>query len=339
VSSCAESALRKQIRNAVKAFGARKRIGEDQGLLRDRRTFSEVVADYRSAEVAVHVTGSLLTGGPTRRFSRWWSLPDLAAGSDHHHDRLAYDGRRPSARAGVPGCRTATVTWGGRPSDFPVGGTEAVEGGPYRVLIPPDLLARKMRELEGLPVLAAEDLVSHRGSKRVGTFVSGWTEPALIDGEPALAGRASGFLDRGRAGELVERIVSEARRGGMGFSYDVRAVGFRPTVVSGETVFELAEFEWRGATVVRRGSAAYGFTQLAAARTRRENPLSFNQERALMLAAARVAPGGSLTAATCADVLAAVDSDGSLSRGEKDAIRRVLGPMKRRLHRREARFR
>lgn len=160
----------------------------------------------------------------------------------------------------------ATVTYAGKPSDHPVGGTEEIEGGPYKVMIPQVLLEAKIGELVGKAVFASEDLAGHAHSVKVGQFTDAWTEARVLPGskETVTAARASGFLDDRRYKQLVDRIVAEARNDQMGFSYDLKDVKFEVAVVDGEPVLELTDFVWRGATALRREAAAYELTQLAA---------------------------------------------------------------------------
>lgn len=177
----------------------------------------------------------------------------------------------------------ALVTYGGRASSHPVGGTEQLKDGPYRVIIPPTLLEAKIRKLEGKKVFAASDLTSHLHAIEVGEFVSAWVEPIKDStGEIVLAARASGFLNENKDPELVQRAIAEARNGQMGFSYDIKAVQFKviAAVSSGavsEEMIELADFEWRGATILRRDAAAYEFTQLAAHKLRKDTEVDKNE--------------------------------------------------------------
>jgi len=159
----------------------------------------------------------------------------------------------------------ATVTFGGRVSDHCVGGTESIEGGPFRVLIPTDILEGKIGELENKRVFAAEDLITHSNAHAVGVFVDTWCESQSMDGVMVLAAKASGFFDRSRDEELVEEIILKARQGQLGFSYDLKEVGFLlKELDAGEVILEATNFKWRGATVLKRDAAAYRSTQLAA---------------------------------------------------------------------------
>lgn len=158
---------------------------------------------------------------------------------------------------------TALVTYAGKMSDSFVGGTEGIPGGPYRVMIPSDLLKRKIRELEGKRVFASDDLETHRSPKYVGKFVSGWTE----DMNGICAGKASGWLNFDADPDLVEEIVVLSRQGLMGFSYDLKDVRFELKAASDASepkYIELTDFAWRGATILKRDAAAYLETQLAA---------------------------------------------------------------------------
>jgi hypothetical protein len=64
----------------------------------------------------------------------------------------------------------ALVTYGGRPSDNFVGGTENIDGGPYKVIIPANVLEAKISGLKGKKVFAAEGLDTHQRSDNVGVF-------------------------------------------------------------------------------------------------------------------------------------------------------------------------
>lgn len=159
---------------------------------------------------------------------------------------------------------TALITYAGKPSDHYVGGTEGINGGPYRVLIPKMLLKKRITELAGKRVFASDDLVSHKNVKYVGKFVSAWCDD--MDGDLA-AGRASGLLMRDADPDLVQEIISEARKGHMGFSYDLKDVRFElkaSSDASESQYIELTDFIWRGATILRRDAAAYSETELAA---------------------------------------------------------------------------
>lgn len=160
------------------------------------------------------------------------------------------------------------ITYAGKSSDNCVGGTEILEGGPYRVFIPTDLMRRKITELEGCSVFAENNLDSHSKTKPVGEFVSAWCEPAdTPDGRMVLAARASGLLSHNKNPEMVDKIVAEARNKKLGFSYDIKDIYF--TLEAHEVfpdlkVVKIIDFQWRGATILYNDVAAYGLTQLAA---------------------------------------------------------------------------
>jgi len=162
----------------------------------------------------------------------------------------------------------ALVTYAGKSSDHPVGGTEMIDGGPYRVFIPADLMRRKIKELEGCPVFAEAELDSHNKTKSVGEFTSAWVEPMdTPDGRIVLASRASGLLSRDVNPELVDKIIASARDQKLGFSYDMKNIHF--TLEAHEVfpeikVVKVIDFAWDGATILRRDVAAYQFTELAA---------------------------------------------------------------------------
>ncbi len=162
----------------------------------------------------------------------------------------------------------ALVTYGGRPSDHPVGGTEKIKGGPYRVLIPASLLAKKIGDLRGKKVFAAESLDGHNNSYEIGVFTKAWTEPVGEDenapGNVVLAARASGLLFRDRHPELTASVIELAKANKLGLSYDIKDVLFRLDEVNGERVLVVVDFAWRGATILKKENAAYELTQLAA---------------------------------------------------------------------------
>jgi len=167
----------------------------------------------------------------------------------------------------------ALVTYGDSISDYYVGGTENVPGGPYRVMVPADVLKRHMPSLEGKPTFARADFDGHSDTKEIGEFVHTWTEPILKenDGSMALAGKASGIFHRDNDQELVDATVAKARAGVLGFSYDIEAHQFEfETIEGGEKIIKLTGFSWNGATVLFRNAAAYKSTQLAAMKLERE---------------------------------------------------------------------
>jgi len=168
---------------------------------------------------------------------------------------------------------TALITYAGRLSDKFVGGTEAITGGPFPVKIPPEVLSAKIKGLEGKRVFASEDLTSHTRAKYVGEFVSAWVEDL---GNGLFAAKASGVLYRHIDPTLIDKIIELARLGQMGFSYDMKNVQYAlktPDIAlagssaNSETPhIELQDFEWRGATILKREAAAYMETQLAASK-------------------------------------------------------------------------
>ena len=165
----------------------------------------------------------------------------------------------------------ATITYAGKLSDGFVGGTEKIEGGPYRVLIAADLLRRKIKSLAGKSVLVS-DLQSHDRNYKVGTFLQAWVEQAtMAGGTTTLAAKASGLLiETEENKEIIEQIIDEARAEKLGFSYDIKDVRFdlkASTDSSPEQFVDVTDFEWRGATILRRDAAAYEETKLAASKT------------------------------------------------------------------------
>ena len=156
----------------------------------------------------------------------------------------------------------ATITFAGLPSDGPVGGTESIEGGPYRVLMPVELMQAKLESLKGKGVFAAESLDTHSGASRIGTFEDAWAQ--RFPGTDIEAVKTSGFFNKARDPELVAKIIDRARAGELGFSYDLKNAPVEIVEVDGEMIAQLLDFEWRGATVLYRQTAAYQFTDLAA---------------------------------------------------------------------------
>jgi len=121
-------------------------------------------------------------------------------------------------------------------------------------------------ELMGKGVFAAEELDTHEGSVVVGQFVDAYMERIRFSEYHEV--RASGFFDKRDNTELIAKIIDRARSGELGFSYDLKeAPGHLDTeMCPGETVLVLDDFQWRGATVLRREKAAYYYTNLAATR-------------------------------------------------------------------------
>ncbi len=162
----------------------------------------------------------------------------------------------------------ALVTYAGKSSDRLVGGTELIEGGPYRVFIPTNLMRRKIRELEGCSVFAEKKLDSHEKTKPIGEFTAAWVEPTdTPDGRLVLAARASGLLSHSSDPDLIDDIVCEAREGKLGFSWDIKDISFTlgaHEVFPDVRVVKFIDFKWRGATILKREVAAYSFTELAA---------------------------------------------------------------------------
>jgi len=185
----------------------------------------------------------------------------------------------------------AIVTYGGRVSDKFVGGTENIEGGPYKVLIPSNVLEAKIKELAGRKVFSAEGLESHAHSIDVGEFTEAWTEPMKdpLTGEFVTAAKASGIFNRSKDPELVDKIIALARQGVLGFSYDVKEVRFDLQAVSdGEQVVTVSDFKWRGATVLKKEVAAYQMTQLAAMKKELEEDDSMDEKKLADLVATTV---------------------------------------------------
>lgn len=172
----------------------------------------------------------------------------------------------------------ATVTYAGQPSDGCVGGTEDIKDetgkvvGPMRVYIPVDVMAKRVSELIGKSVFAAETLDTHDNGIQVGQFVDSYSE--RIIGTEVYVVRASGFLDKRSNAELIAKIIDRARSGELGFSYDLKESPFHidTSIVQGENILVLDDFKWRGATILRREAAAYMWTQLAAKRAAEKAP-------------------------------------------------------------------
>lgn len=164
----------------------------------------------------------------------------------------------------------ATITYAGYVSDGCVGGTESITDesgnivGPMRIFIPEKVMQARVRDLIGKGVFAAETLDTHDNSVQVGQFVDAYME--RLRGTEIYEVKASGFFDKRDNVDLIAKIIDRARSGELGFSYDLKeAPGHLDTEMrAGETILVLDDFKWRGATVLRRETAAYYFTQLAA---------------------------------------------------------------------------
>lgn len=160
------------------------------------------------------------------------------------------------------------ITYAGKSSDNCVGGTELIEGGPYRVYIPADVMRKKIRDLEGCSVFAENNLDSHSKTKPIGEFTSAWVEPAdTAKGGIVLAARASGLLSHSKNPGMVDKIVAEAREKRLGFSYDIKDIYFTleaHEVLPNVKIVKVLDFQWRGATILYNDVAAYGLTELAA---------------------------------------------------------------------------
>lgn len=176
----------------------------------------------------------------------------------------------------------ALITYAGKQSDYFVGGTETVDGGPYHVQIPVDVLKDKIRSIEGKSVYANDELNSHEDCEPVGKFISAWVAPhQLPDGTMAMAGWASGLLHRDSNPEKVDEIVAKAREGILGFSFDLKEVKYKmkASASSGPQQFlELVDFKWRGATILKREAAAYQNTLLAASKVEHKEPLEMDEK-------------------------------------------------------------
>jgi hypothetical protein len=168
----------------------------------------------------------------------------------------------------------ATITYGGKLSDGFVGGTENIPGGPYRVLISAELLRKKIKSLAGKAVFVS-DLHSHENNYKIGTFLQAWVESEeLPDGTTALAAKASGLItENADNSEMIQKILDEARDEKLGFSYDIKNVSFELKAgaadsSTSEQYVQVTDFEWRGATVLKRDAAAYEETRLAASKAK-----------------------------------------------------------------------
>lgn len=181
----------------------------------------------------------------------------------------------------------AIVTFGGRPSDGLVGGTDQIPGGPYRVDIPTAVLQEKIGDLVGKPVFASESLASHEHSVEIGEFMQAWVEPFPDPetGEFVSVAKASGMLFRDRNPELVDRVISGARNGIMGFSWDIGAVKFNlEELAGGEKIVKVSDLQWHGATVLKKETAAYQFTQLAASKISEQKEYDNMNEKEIVAA-------------------------------------------------------
>jgi len=166
---------------------------------------------------------------------------------------------------GGPHPFSGIITYAGKISERYVGGTENIPGGPYRVLIPPEVIRRKIKELSGKTVYASAELVSHSHAKVVGEFTDTWCELAQTsDGASVLAAKASGVLFKDREPEFAAQIIELAREGRLGFSYDIKDVKFTLEDIYGEKICVVTDFKWRGATILLREAGAYANTKLAA---------------------------------------------------------------------------
>ncbi len=179
----------------------------------------------------------------------------------------------------------ATVTFGGRPSDGLVGGTDSIPGGPYRVDIPTSVLQDKIADLVGKPVFASDSLADHSHSIEIGEFLQAWVEPFTdpVTGEFVSVAKASGMLFRDRDPDLVDRVISGARNGIMGFSWDIGAVKFNLEEQSdGEKIVKVSDLEWHGATVLKKESAAYQLTRLAASKDNQQKEYDNMNEKEIV---------------------------------------------------------
>jgi hypothetical protein len=164
----------------------------------------------------------------------------------------------------------ATVTCAGYVSDGCVGGTEFIKDdagkvvGPLRVLIPVEVMNARVAGLIGKSVFAAQGLDSHDNAAQIGQFLDSRSE--RVPGTEIYQVYASGFLDKKSDPALIAKIIDRARSGELGFSYDLKnfKAHLDSEVAPGETILILDDFEWRGATALRREAAAYFFTNLAA---------------------------------------------------------------------------
>ena len=175
----------------------------------------------------------------------------------------------------------AIITFGGRPSDGLVGGTDTIPGGPYRVDIPTSVLQDKISELVGKPVFASDSLMDHSNTIEIGEFMQAWVEPTQdpATGEFISVAKASGMLFRDRDPDLVDRVISGARNGIMGFSWDIGAVKFNlEEQPDGEKVLKVSDLEWHGATVLRKETAAYQMTHLAASKNEQKEYDNMNEK-------------------------------------------------------------
>ena len=108
--------LEEEVQNTIKAYGARKRIGEERGFFQDRKNFSEVVEltsrvstdkvaeARRRLEAPLHkieqrvdcaisrdiLWSALFGGGPLRMSFRWgWSFADVSSAQPGSRRRQA----------------------------------------------------------------------------------------------------------------------------------------------------------------------------------------------------------------------------------------------------------
>ncbi len=188
---------------------------------------------------------------------------------------------------------TGVVTQAGVLSTHPVGGTENIEGGPYRILITEETMKGKIDGLMGKNVFATDTFDTHDNGIRVGEFMNAWLQESA-DQEGAIDVCVSGEIMSKYNPDLVDKILQLARTGELGFSYDLKGISWEIKTVAGEKdsgtdaeqILELTDFTWRGATILKRDAAAYEETTLAAKKavivnsSRKESPFMDAKDQA-----------------------------------------------------------
>lgn len=131
------------------------------------------------------------------------------------------------------------------PSDKPPHGSEG-----HRILVPAEAAQRKINTLINQGLNYAPDLAQHAPRRKVGVITKAW-----IDGNQLKI-----------AGTIWKKDFPEAeqdlRQGGLGMSMELANVYVRDR---DEPVWYLEDFDFTGATALKRNAAAYSKTALAAA--------------------------------------------------------------------------
>jgi len=122
-----------------------------------------------------------------------------------------------------------------------------------------------------LSVARKELQVDLIASSSVLTCYAGRSRASPVNLCSSQTSKASGLLiETPENQDIIEQIIDEARAEKLGFSYDIKDVKFdlkANTDSSTDQFVEVTDFEWRGATILRRDAAAYEETKLAASKT------------------------------------------------------------------------